>query len=583
MDPAQGETGGKSLTSKLKAKVPHPRVKDKVKHLKNRLPGMKKHAGGDDEAHEDSSEYDDNSPRGPGPETGYNAGESTPFSTVKTSPASHDSHAHSHSPPSYERTSPRDVQSRDYDSRPSQISPSGYDSQNRNYVAAAPPTRPAPMATDSPRSNLAPSLEDKFKYLDVGEKSPRVVNPPSNRSYQPEQQFSPSATKPQSDPVRSYQPEQQLPSSATNPQMDPIRGYQPEQQFSPSVTNSQTDPIRSDKPEQQYSPSTTESIQKGYSDIPRNSYRASPTTPANKGMLDKVKSSVTGAAVVLGDKMGYYNDTPAAPRDPNAPSILDKAKSSLGLYKPRDPNAPSIVDKTKATLGLDKPTDPNAPTMVEKAKATLGMDKPSDPTAPSILDKTKATLGMDKPRDPTAPSILDKTKATLGMDKPRDPNAPPLTEKAKAYMSVASQKTREYGASAADRAAWTKDRVAAQTTPTHHDKALSEQVTQTLSALPGAIRAKVFGPAAPTTNNPNSPKTPGVVDRVSGVMSSLFTTAPKQTAERLQHTFPAHSDYQGKPAPSSVPQNFADRSSAEERMPAASTPAYPPTYPMVNS
>ena len=281
-----------------------------------------------------------------------------------------------------------------------------------------------------------------------------------------------------------------------------------------------------------------QSIQKGYSDIPRNSYRASPTTPANKGMLDKVKSSVTGAAVVLGDKMGYYNDTPAAPRDPNAPSILDKAKSSLGLYKPRDPNAPSIVDKTKATLGLDKPTDPNAPTMVEKAKATLG---------------------MDKPRDPTAPSILDKTKATLGMDKPRDPNAPPLTEKAKAYMSVASQKTREYGASAADRAAWTKDRVAAQTTPTHHDKALSEQVTQTLSALPGAIRAKVFGPAAPTTNNPNSPKTPGVVDRVSGVMSSLFTTAPKQTAERLQHTFPAHSDYQGKPAPSSVPQNFAGK------------------------
>jgi len=62
-DPAQGESGGgKSLTSKLKAKVPHSRVKDKVKNLKNRLPGMKKH-GGEEDAHEDSSEYEENSPR----------------------------------------------------------------------------------------------------------------------------------------------------------------------------------------------------------------------------------------------------------------------------------------------------------------------------------------------------------------------------------------------------------------------------------------------------------------------------------------------------------------------------------------
>lgn len=63
-DSQQGESGGgKSLTSKLKAKVPHSRgVKDKVKNLKNRLPGMKKH-NGDDDLHEDSSEYDENSPR----------------------------------------------------------------------------------------------------------------------------------------------------------------------------------------------------------------------------------------------------------------------------------------------------------------------------------------------------------------------------------------------------------------------------------------------------------------------------------------------------------------------------------------
>jgi hypothetical protein len=209
------------------------------------------------------------------------------------------------------------------------------------------------------------------------------------------------------------------------------------------------------------------------------------------------------------------------------------------------------------------------------------MDKPRDPNAPSLAEKTKATLGVDKPSDPNAPSLVEKTKATLGMDKPRDPNAPPLTEKAKAYA-------REYGATAADHAAWTKDRVAAHTTPTEHDKALSEQVTQTLSTLPGAIREKVFGPASPT-----SPSSPGVVNRVSGAVGSLFNPAPKETAERMQHTFPAHSDYPAAggavppnvahsdypAAGGAVPSNFADRTSAEERMPP--TTYAPPSDPTV--
>jgi hypothetical protein len=62
-DPAQGETGGKP---KVKS---HSRVKDKVKNLKNRLPGMRKHAGGEDEVHDDSSEHDDGSPRVSGCQT----------------------------------------------------------------------------------------------------------------------------------------------------------------------------------------------------------------------------------------------------------------------------------------------------------------------------------------------------------------------------------------------------------------------------------------------------------------------------------------------------------------------------------
>jgi hypothetical protein len=281
-------------------------------------------------------------------------------------------------------------------------------------------------------------------------------------------------------------------------------------------------------------------MQKGYSDVPSNSYRAtSMPNPANKGMLDKVKETVAGATAVLGDKMGYYNDH--APADPNAPSIVDKAKSTLGMDKPRDPNVPSILDKAKSTLGVDKPRDPNAPSIVEKAKSTLG---------------------MDKPRDPNAPSIVEKAKSTLGMDKPRDPNAPPLTERAKSYMAVASQKTREYSATAADRAAWTKDRVAAQTTPTHHDKALSEQVTQSLSALPAVLKERVFGSASgPSANSSSSPS---IVNRVSGAVSSLFSSPPKDT----QHTFPAHSDYHAAPA---------DRSSVPERIPATSA------YPTVNN
>lgn len=49
------------MTSKLKSRV---HVKDKVKSLKNRIPGMKKRdAGGDDDSHDDNSEYDDGSPR----------------------------------------------------------------------------------------------------------------------------------------------------------------------------------------------------------------------------------------------------------------------------------------------------------------------------------------------------------------------------------------------------------------------------------------------------------------------------------------------------------------------------------------
>jgi len=190
--------------------------------------------------------------------------------------------------------------------------------------------------------------------------------------------------------------------------------------------------------------------------------------------------------------------------------------------------------------------------------------------ATAVLGDKMGYYNDHNPADPNAPSILSKAKSTLGLDKPRDPNAPPLTERAKTYVNVAGQKTREYSATAADHAAWTKDRVAAHSTPTHHDKALSEQVTQSLSSLPGAIKEKMFGPASPSSGTPNSP---GIVDRVSGAVSSLFTSAPKDTGAHMQHTFPAHSDHNATAAAgASVP---ADRSSVPERVAGTSTPDNP--------
>jgi len=121
---------------------------------------------------------------------------------------------------------------------------------------------------------------------------------------------------------------------------------------------------------------------------------------------------------------------------------------------------------------------------MEKTKAAFGMDKPTDPNAPTLVEKTKGTLGLDKPTDPNAPTLMEKTKAAFGMDKPTDPNAPTMMEKTKASLG--------------------------------------------------------FGPSSP--NAAASQQQPGIVNRVSGAVSSLFNGSPKETGEDVQHTFPAHSD-----------------------------------------
>jgi len=52
-----------------------------------------------------------------------------------------------------------------------------------------------------------------------------------------------------------------------------------------------------------------------------------------------------------------------------------------------------------------------------------------------------------------------------------------------------------------------------------------------------------LGPKSPnsTAASPQQQQ-PGIVDRVSGAVTSLFAGSPKETGEDVQHTFPAHSD-----------------------------------------
>lgn len=307
MDPAQGESQGKSLTSKLKAKVKG--VKGKVHR-----PGHKKRQGNTGNNGDSGSDYSsDESPEKPGPETGYNVGGSTPYTTVKNTP----------------------------------LSPPRRETHDRDYAPSS-----------------APQSDRK--------------NSPSDRS-----------------------------------------GQQP------------------------YAISEKEGAP-GYGEP-----HSSPSQPS-PGVLGQVKQTVSGAAVAVGSRMGYYTEVDSTPHE----------------QIPTDPNAPTLIEKTKASLGLGKPTDPNAPTAVEKTKTALGLNQPTDPNAPTAVEKTKNALGLNQPTDPNAPTLIEKTKATLGL-----------------------------------------------------------------------------GPSSPNTAaSPQQQQQPGIVNRVSGAVTSLFAGSPKETGEDVQHTFPAHSD-----------------------------------------
>ena len=282
----------------------------------------------------------------------------------------------------------------------------------------------------------------------------------------------------------------------------------------------------------------------------QNSSQSPATTP--KGTLTSMKDSVVGsaaaAATVVGSKLGYYRE-----EEDGVPGVMGEGAHNNNRVYRRSMTSPDAGGKTYTQQATD--------------------------TFAGVKNTVVSSLGLDKPRDPNAPSVLDKAKNTLGLgadnnktisNKPRDPNAPSIVDKTRGYVSSATVTAKGYSATAADHAARTKDRVAATTAPTHHDKSLAEQVTESLSSLPGTIKDKVWGPASPskTTNqgfnsgspqSGTSPRSPGVMSRVSGAVTSLFSSSPKEDLHDQQHTFPAHSDYVKPAAGAESSTNFAGK------------------------
>lgn len=289
----------------------------------------------------------------------------------------------------------------------------------------------------------------------------------------------------------------------------------------------------------------------------QNSSQSPATTPKGvSGTLTSMKDTVVGsaaaAATVVGSKLGYYRED-----DAETPGVMGEAGHNNNRAYRRSMTSPDAGGKTYTQQATDTFTG-----VKNTVVASLGLDKPRDPNAPSVLDKAKNTLGMGVGAD---------NNKTNNNNKPRDPNAPSIIDRTRGYVSSATVTAKGYSSTAADHAARTKDRVAATTAPTHHDKSLAEQVTESLSSLPGTIKDKVWGPSSPskTTNggfnsagspqSGSSPRSPGVVSRVSGAVTSLFSSSPKEDLHDQQHTFPAHSDYVKPAAGTGTSTNFAGK------------------------
>jgi hypothetical protein len=134
---------------------------------------------------------------------------------------------------------------------------------------------------------------------------------------------------------------------------------------------------------------------------------------------------------------------------------------------------------SKAT-DLNNATD-DSETYTEKAAEVV---QPTSEESPSMMEKVKETLGMNAPSEGS--SVVHQAK---------DQTAPTV-ESAKESAQGAFDATKGHVVQA-------KDTVADTATPKQEDKALSEKITETLSALP----AKASDTAAGVTQSAKSPTT----------------------------------------------------------------------------
>jgi hypothetical protein len=271
MDPAQGESHGKGLGSKLKAKVKG--VKNKV-----HLPGHKKRQDGDpqDGNTSDSSSSGDDGPQKPGPETGYNVGDSTPYTTVKSTPLD---------PP------PRETHDREYEHPPRET-------HDRDFE----PYSPSPVSEE--KDDHSYQTGQRGYATSVNEGVPGYTEPTTTSSQEAKpgvlgkvQQTVGGAAAAVGNKMGYYSEVEHTPH--VQPPHDPN---------APTMMDKTKAALGMDKPRDPNAPTMMEKTKAAMG-------MDKPSDPNAPTMMEKTKAA-------LGmDK----------PKDPNAPTMMEKAKATLGL------------------------------------------------------------------------------------------------------------------------------------------------------------------------------------------------------------------------------------------------------------
>lgn len=155
----------------------------------------------------------------------------------------------------------------------------------------------------------------------------------------------------------------------------------------------------------------------------------------------------------------------------------------------------------------------------------------------SAVDTTKGYTGtaVDTSKD-YAGGAYDTTaqyaQAATGTTKDYAQKA---VDAAKGYTQSATDTSKGYTQTGADQAAIAKNTAVDTLTPKEHDKALSDQVTETISNLPGQIKDTVASYTAPVAHD-DTHKQEGIVGRLTGLFG--FGKHPSAHPESTTPTTP---------------------------------------------